>query len=93
MSLPSVSLDFIRENAAEVLAASPVKYVREAALFGTLFGNVQAEIVSGADTNFWVDHQEPMQVLKSLEGRWPFGNLPEGHEYLLLFERSTTGHP
>jgi hypothetical protein len=91
MPLPGVSLDFIRQTAAKVLAASPVKYVREAVLFGMLFGDLQAEIVSGADTNFWVDHQEPMQVLKSLEGRWPFGNLPKGHEYLLLFERPSTG--
>ncbi|KAH6691677.1 hypothetical protein F5X68DRAFT_229526 [Plectosphaerella plurivora] len=82
----SVSLDFIRDNAAGILAASPIQYIRDGALSGTLFGDAQVDIVSGVNTDFWVDHEEPMQALSSLQEQWPLGNLPEGHEYLLVFE-------
>lgn len=74
------------------MAASPVGYVKGAKLRGSLYqppGDDTSGLVSGADTDFFVDHQEPLDALAWLreEGDgWPLGDLPEGHEFLLLFK-------
>lgn len=89
-----VSFDFIREHAGNVIAASPVEYIRGAILKGALFDREQSECsaeegasVCCADTRFWVDHAEPMAVLATVKkehGFWPFGDLLEGCEWLVL---------
>ncbi|XMA11070.1 hypothetical protein WAI453_003861 [Rhynchosporium graminicola] len=81
-------------DAREILASCPVKYVREAELHGALFEDSPVDgRVSCADTQFWVDHQEPDAALKIIERRgilWPLGHLPEGHEYLLIVKVGVT---
>lgn len=40
-----------------------------------------------ADTGFWVDHAEPRAALEIVKNRgveWPYGDLPEGCEFLVL---------
>lgn len=74
------------------MASSPVDYVRTARLRGSLFEtNVDDGTVSCADTNFYVEHTEPdeaLELVRSLKGiDWPFGTLPEGHEFLLFIQR------
>lgn len=69
------------------MKASPVRYVRDAALRGTLFHPADATgAVSSVDTNFFVDHAEPLQALtwvrQSLD--WPLGELLDGYEFLLI---------
>lgn len=50
-------------------------------------------MVIGANSHFFVDHSEPLRVLRSLQdGEWPLGDLPEGHEFMLLFERPGRRH-
>lgn len=50
-------------------------------------------MVIGANSHFFVDHSEPLRVLRSLQdGEWPLGDLPEGHEFMLLFERPQRKH-
>jgi GNAT superfamily N-acetyltransferase len=86
-----VDLGVVKERAKGVMAASPVGYVREAVLKGTLFGQDEAEGVCCADTGFWVDHGEPMAALAAVKERgvaWPFGHLPDGCEFLVLVERA-----
>lgn len=43
-------------------------------------------MVSGVDTNFFVDHEEPLEALKDVrkELDWPLGDLPDGSEFLIL---------
>lgn len=88
-----VDLEFMRRCAADVMAASPVPYVRDAKLCGSLFEeNVSDGAVSCADTAFHVDHAEPLEALEALEERdiqWPLGNLREGCEFLVLFKSVT----
>ena len=82
-----VSLDFIRQNAKEVIKASPIPYVRKAGLHGSIFEPGDSSgLVCGVDTQFFVDHGEPVETLRrARETReWPLGELPEGHEYLLV---------
>lgn len=83
-----MNLNFIKENAYEIMSASPIPYIRDAKLRGTLFDHANGanEIVSGVDTNFFVDHTEPLQALAAVEDewQWPLGGLPDGHEYLLI---------
>jgi GNAT superfamily N-acetyltransferase len=84
-----VDLDVVQELAEGIMAASPVSYVREAELKGSLFGQEDAEGVCCADTMFWVDHAEPLAALAVVKERgvaWPFGHLPDGCEFLLLVE-------
>ncbi|KAL1603762.1 hypothetical protein SLS60_005352 [Paraconiothyrium brasiliense] len=84
-----VDLGMARVHAQGIIDASPVEYVRGAKLTGTLFG-IGSGMESGtccADTSFWVDHTEPLTALQQVKGRgvqWPFGELPEGCEYIVL---------
>lgn len=69
------------------MKASPISYVRGAELRGSLFDATDSTgLVSGVDTNFFVDHQEPLQVLRAVRDTWawPLGELLDGHEYLLI---------
>lgn len=84
--IEEVDLGMVREHAAGIMAASPVQYVKNAKLKGTLFGEDNEGGICCADTQFWVDHGEPLAALAELKKRvtWPFGGLPEGCEFLVL---------
>jgi predicted GNAT family acetyltransferase len=81
-------LEMTKENAREIMGFCPVGYVQEAKLREEGEDvKVKDGVISCADTGFWVDHQEPLAALKTLkdEGRkWHLGDLPEGHEYLVI---------
>ena len=72
---------------APMMQASPVDYVRTAKIHPTLLV---------ADTKFFVDHAVPDEAVRRITyamnkqlhepWQWPFGSLPEGHEYLCLLE-------
>ncbi|KAJ9611187.1 hypothetical protein H2200_004370 [Cladophialophora chaetospira] len=88
-TLVDFTCDTAGKHAAAIMKSSPIIYVRTAKLSGRAFeGEDAAEgVVCCADTNFWVDHEEPKEVLKAVKKDkvvWPFGHLPEGHEYLAL---------
>lgn len=71
------------------MRASPIRYVREARLRGRLFNPEDIiGLVSCADTNFWVDHTEPLEALGRAReiADWPLGDLHDGHEFLLILE-------
>ena len=92
-NIHDVDLDFIKLNAERTLATSPVTYVREARPHGTLHDNAIDGAVSTADTGFFVDHGEPDRALASVRAGgvdWPFGELPEGHEYLVILKPACT---
>ncbi|KAI4593549.1 hypothetical protein KJ359_009235 [Pestalotiopsis sp. 9143b] len=88
--IEDVDLSMTREHAKAVMAASPVNYVKHAKPMGSLFreGEDEDGAVCCADTAFWVDHAEPLAALAAVKERrdvrWPFGELPEGCEYLVL---------
>lgn len=71
------------------MKTSPISYVRDSGLRGTLFhGQDSTGLVSGVDTKFLVDHDEPREALKDIreQWNWPLGELPDGHEYLLIIQ-------
>jgi hypothetical protein len=73
------------------MARSPIGYVRDAKLYGTLFSDSATDtngLVSGVNTEFFVNHGEPLGALAWLQAQdtWPLGHLPDGHEFLLMFE-------
>ncbi|KAL2067022.1 hypothetical protein VTL71DRAFT_1446 [Oculimacula yallundae] len=86
--LQDINFQYMRAEAKKVMATCPVTYVREAKLRGNLFEDGEADgAICCADTQFWVDHQEPdiaHFLLKRNGISWPLGELPEGHEYLLM---------
>jgi hypothetical protein len=45
-------------------------------------------MVSSVDTNFFVDHTEPLEALAFVKENmdWPLGELIDGHEFLLILE-------
>lgn len=68
---------------------SPVDYVRNAQLRGSLFDAIDSTgAVSSVFTNFFVDHAEPLRALDLVRQGldWPLGELLEGHEFLLMIE-------
>ncbi|KAK0723237.1 hypothetical protein B0T26DRAFT_772653 [Lasiosphaeria miniovina] len=76
-------------NAAGIIGASPVSYIKDAKLCGDLFDpDDTSGLISGVNTFFFVDHEEPLQALTSIQQdwKWPFGSLPEGKEFLLLLK-------
>ncbi|KAJ8116752.1 hypothetical protein OPT61_g1884 [Boeremia exigua] len=82
-------ISMIRGDVHDVMVASPVNYVKAAKPAGSLFqeGREDDRVICCADTAFWVDHTEPLAVLAAFAERdikWPFGELPEGYEYLVL---------
>ncbi|KAF3063906.1 hypothetical protein GL218_02569 [Daldinia childiae] len=88
-TIERVSLNFIAKNAASIMEASPISYIRDSALRGSLFDNKDSTgLVSGVDTKFFVDHDEPLEVLNKVRGLWdwPLGELLDGHEYLLIIQ-------
>ena len=79
----------MQEHAAHVMKASPIGYVREAELRGSIFGNdCNDGTVSSTFTDFFVDHAEPFEALARTreESGWLLGELPEGHEFFLVAE-------
>ena len=91
-------LKMTKWHARAVMDTCPVGYVREAQLRGVLFegeGEGGNGTVSCADTQFWVDHEEPLQALKVIEEKgvvWPLGELPHGHEFLVLVKARVNDH-
>ncbi|KAK3373666.1 hypothetical protein B0T24DRAFT_624167 [Lasiosphaeria ovina] len=89
-AFPHIPLGFMQTCASEVMASSPITYVRDAQLRGSLFqpDSTVSGLVSGVDTNFFVNHEDPLRALTWLQGQdlWPLGNLPDGLEFLLVFE-------
>ncbi|EFW14307.1 hypothetical protein D8B26_007052 [Coccidioides posadasii str. Silveira] len=86
-SIERVSLNFIAENAEAIMKVSPISYVREAKLCGSLFEPEDPTgLICGVNTGFFVDHEEPLEALKMVKETWvwPFGDLLDGHEYLLV---------
>ncbi|RMZ69554.1 amp-binding enzyme [Pyrenophora seminiperda CCB06] len=87
--IEKVDMNMVKEHSAGVMTSSPVKYVREAKLKGSVFGVVNDSddgTVCCADTQFWVDHTEPLAAVAEVKKRgiWPFGELPDGCEFLVL---------
>ncbi|XXH01115.1 Flavin-linked sulfhydryl oxidase of the mitochondrial IMS [Hypoxylon texense] len=85
----NIPVDFARERAAGVMAASPIGYIQNAKLRGSLFDAHDATgLRCGVDTKFFIDHSElelEVALLQETEN-WPLGDLPDGHEFLLLFD-------
>ncbi len=92
-----VSLDFAQAHAAAIMAASPVSYVRDAKLRGSLFTSGESNdddddddrLISGVDSGFFVGHAEPFKALAWLREHklWSLGgDLPDGYEFLLVLE-------
>lgn len=88
-SIDKVRLDFIKEHAATIMRASPIPYVKKAKLRGRLFNPEDIDgLVSCVDTDFWVDHTEPLEALRWARetADWPLGDLSDGHEFPLILE-------
>ena len=94
--IASISMDFIQDNASNVLKQSPVEYVRTAELQGKLFKpDDTTGAISSVDTNFFVDHTEPLEALQWIRSglSWPLGELLDGHEFLLIIENRIRSRP
>ncbi|KAF2871071.1 hypothetical protein BDV95DRAFT_628954 [Massariosphaeria phaeospora] len=85
--LSAAYLDFIRQHAGAVMEASPIGYIKNAKLRGSLFDTEETNgAVSSVYTQFFVDHTEPLEALAWVrEGMdWPLGELLDGYEFLFL---------
>ncbi|KAI1840061.1 hypothetical protein JX265_014036 [Neoarthrinium moseri] len=86
-NIEKVSLDYVRKNATAVMESSPIAYIKNAELSGSLFDTTASDgMVSGVNTHFLVDHEEPLEALRQVreDWQWPLGELLDGHEYLLI---------
>jgi hypothetical protein len=76
----------MKSNAIKVLGPTPVEYLKSPYLRGTLFEDqpIDPTAISSIFTEFYVDHHEPLEVLKKYESTWPLGALLDGHEFFVL---------
>ena len=86
VSVELIDTDFIIRNAAKILEATPVDYLKNVKLAGSLFDDCcTTGAVSCVFTEFYVNHAEPLAALEIFKTRrWCLGELPEGHEYLII---------
>jgi len=91
--IEKVDLSGIKELVPGIMKSSPVPYVKMARPTGSLFDQGdQTGAVCCADTAFWVDHAEPLAALNAIKEdgiKWPFGDLPDGCEFLVFVSRSS----
>jgi hypothetical protein len=92
--IEEVDLTRVKELLPAVLQSSPISYVKAAKPVGSLFDRSdETGAVCCADTGFWVDHAEPMAAMEQVKNdgkKWPFGDLPEGCEYLAFVSKSSS---
>ncbi|MCJ1360008.1 MAG: hypothetical protein MMC33_010011, partial [Icmadophila ericetorum] len=85
--IQDVNPTFISTHMREIIECSPIDYIHEARLHGSLF---DSGIIDGAvsciNTGFFVDHTEPLEALCVAKAHcnWPLGELPEGMEFVLI---------
>lgn len=88
-SLSTVRLNTIGKYAQEIMETSPIQYVKDAKLRGSIFNSSDTSgLVSCVDSGFFVDHAEPLDALGWVRENmdWPLGDLLDGHEFLLIVE-------
>ena len=88
INIYTVDLPFICDNAEKILASSNIQYLKDAKLSGKLFQeDYDGGAVSSVFTEFYVDHEEPLEVLDQYKakGKWCLGELLDGHEFLAIF--------
>ncbi|KZT72302.1 hypothetical protein DAEQUDRAFT_755157 [Daedalea quercina L-15889] len=86
----SLDLDFTHTHARDVLAQTPVRYLDDAELHGSLFGGDHPRgAVCSIFTRFYIDHEEPLRVLQTFKDveNWSLGELHEGYEFLVVVSR------
>ncbi|KAI9797318.1 MAG: hypothetical protein M1825_006016 [Sarcosagium campestre] len=69
---------FIHDFGEAITKASPIDYIKDAKLRGSLFDpEVTDGTISCVDTGFFVDHSEPLEALKIVreDTSWPLGDL------------------
>ena len=87
--IDTASLEFMKDNAQSIMKASPVGYVMNAKLRGSLFDVEDTSgLVSSVDSGFFVDHGEPLEALEWVRESmdWPLGELLDGHEFVLILQ-------
>ena len=72
-----------------IFSSCPVNYIRHANHNdASLDGTCDNRPLCSIDTGFYVDHTEPLEVLRAVHrdrpGQWCLGDLREGHEFLLI---------
>lgn len=85
----TVAVGFIRDIAEAITEVSPISYVKDAELRGSLFDPEDTSgVISSVYTQFFVDHTEPLEALAWVrEGLdWPLGELLDGYEFLPMIE-------
>ena len=81
-----INTNFISQHAQAIFSISPVEYLKNIKLCGSLFEDCPPDIVSCAYTEFYVNHKEPLEALKVFvdSNHWCLGNLLDGHEFLII---------
>lgn len=75
------------------MQASPITHIREEKRQGALFKSRELTgFVCCVDTEFFVDHEEPMGALGMAREtwEWPLGSLPKGHGFPLVYQTRTS---
>jgi hypothetical protein len=87
--------DFIKAHVARIYTLCNITYLADKPLVGSMFGTIphidKTTPKALINSEFHIDHDEPLEALISLplDVQWPLGPLLEGHEFIVLFEVGT----
>jgi len=82
-----LDLDFVKQHAKNIIDSTPIQYLKESKLHGSLFSDVDDSTVSSVNSNFFTDHTKVLEYLNEylrLGRHWPLGALLEGHEFFIV---------
>jgi hypothetical protein len=94
-SCHDIDIAFIKKTARQILSMTPIEYLKNVELRGSLFednhDSTSTGTVSCAYSEFFVDHTEPLEAMKVFKqkGDWVLGDLLEGHEFLVIVPITT----
>jgi hypothetical protein len=87
--------DFIKVHVRSIYTICNITYLADKPLIGSTFGTIphvdKTTPKALINSEFHIDHREPLEALVSLplDVQWPLGPLLEGHEFIVVFEAGT----
>ncbi|CAF0951212.1 unnamed protein product [Adineta steineri] len=91
-----INLKFIGDHAENVIRVCNIPYLSHTQVVGSVFDkqsplivDIHHQPISLAKTDFFVDHNEILIILKKISKKWFLGPLLDGHEFLVVFPTSS----
>jgi len=81
----AINTDFIGQHVKDIFSVTPIEYLKNIKLHGSLLEDSPPDIVSSIYAEFIVDRKESLEAFQGIQGckALVLGNLLDGHEFLI----------